>query len=1191
MSDFKIGQTVETSTQQQGLVKYVGPIHVAEGDWLGIELPTPTGKNDGSVRGERYFTCPAGHGLFIREANIVRILSQPVPKPTTKAAAPNTTAKPKPTTAPTSRPRPSSVAATKPTSRPSSVIAPKPAPPRATPSAKRQSVVPATTSTSRAPVRRASTATTASTSDVKSRSSHAAPAPAARTSKDPASEALQTTIRHLEKQHSEDQDLIRELSQARDERDRYKTIIEKLQSKYQSLHQDASDSKIELQKLQADNDSLTKAHEEHEADWEIALLDKEMAEERAEQAESELEALRSKMEERDMELEILREEAEMFTTDLSEDQKEEAGYYRLQHENDRLRQALIALKEMTEERDRDNKARFSELETDVSMIDAIRQDNVELQERVHKTESIIEHLRAQVDANAEWEDVSNELTIKNQDLEDTVATQEATIRELESLKELTDELLQQQTEHTEDLLIENAARDSELAEQAQRIIEQEAVITDHQTLNSKFRDLVFDLQTKMADAESSRNMTEAQVKDTTGRFNEVMDLNRRLRASNVQATSKEITSELRRIHGDEATEKLAICTEAESTDFGNSEPLRAYFTSKSIAAKASLIASLLANTDRQMSYNGGLDEASARLLCVEAIYYLNVLEASSNWLWSAMAVAPLSDFTTYGSVYGEIVTVEKALDQGLEALKADEVNFGDLGGSFERSTKIQDAIIASRQVALAALPEEEALTRVRNISAGLDYLDANLAVVSTMLRFLANHGDELLDDSETQLTSSADVIADAAEVQEKFSISSAKCTKAMLAAQKLLKTVVALRKDGLYPHFLVGLENLTRLEDLLHRTAREASKWGQNALKVVSSSFDEDGKFHKMELDLFDLCRFYWSTELDELDTTISQLHAWTEDASLLLNTSEIVHGPTPWSQKAKEVEADRKKNSEASILLENLKAEHKATLLSLHERERVIETKSLEIEHLDAKYRDASHKVADAEQLRDKLARTEQECTVLQQKLRDQEMKIEQLEQHVTQSDRSDHGPVVEQRIQSPVEPADQPSISRPLPAQVNCLLAALETENHWLRERESAELFNRNMKHLFGKMRQARREARSQSVGVVALAPVLLDEEDLHSTLSEKPRHELTQKDVVSWTPHTPSPQMSALSLAPVRTNWQAFSETPIADFSYWERNFMQEERREDGLKVIFKEDEDAPWDEGDSSDFESLSGETGF
>jgi hypothetical protein len=73
-----------------------------------------------------------------------------------------------------------------------------------------------------------------------------------------------------------------------------------------------------------------------------------------------------------------------------------------------------------------------------------------------------------------------------------------------------------------------------------------------------------------------------------------------------------------------------------------------------------------------------------------------------------------------------------------------------------------------------------------------------------------------------------------------------------------------------------------------------------------------------------------------------------------------------------------------------------------------------------------------------------------------------------------------------------------------------------------------------------------RSQS-GDVVFAGILLDEDDISSTLSEKPRHELTQKDVVSWPPHMPSSQMSASSLAHVRTNWQAFTGTLIAESTY--------------------------------------------
>lgn len=46
--------------------RWLGPTHFSVGVWVGVELDSCEGRNDGEVQGSRYFTCTPGHGVFVR---------------------------------------------------------------------------------------------------------------------------------------------------------------------------------------------------------------------------------------------------------------------------------------------------------------------------------------------------------------------------------------------------------------------------------------------------------------------------------------------------------------------------------------------------------------------------------------------------------------------------------------------------------------------------------------------------------------------------------------------------------------------------------------------------------------------------------------------------------------------------------------------------------------------------------------------------------------------------------------------------------------------------------------------------------------------------------------------------------------------------------------------------------------------
>lgn len=75
---FIIGQRVWVGGSKPGVIAYIGETQFAPGEWAGVVLDQPIGKNDGSVGGIRYFQCEPKRGVFSRLTRLTRVpLDQP----------------------------------------------------------------------------------------------------------------------------------------------------------------------------------------------------------------------------------------------------------------------------------------------------------------------------------------------------------------------------------------------------------------------------------------------------------------------------------------------------------------------------------------------------------------------------------------------------------------------------------------------------------------------------------------------------------------------------------------------------------------------------------------------------------------------------------------------------------------------------------------------------------------------------------------------------------------------------------------------------------------------------------------------------------------------------------------------------------------------------------------------------------
>uniref|UniRef100_A0A803V950 Dynactin subunit 1 n=1 Tax=Ficedula albicollis TaxID=59894 RepID=A0A803V950_FICAL len=391
----KVGSRVEVIGKgHRGTVAYLGATLFATGKWVGVILDEAKGKNDGTVQGRKYFTCEENHGIFVRQSQI-QVFEDGAD--TTSPETPDSAAMKVPKRGngfPLEKGRLGWDIGKEflpPTRTPTSSASGGTAGPSGSASASGGEM------SSSEPGTPAQTPLVAPVIPTPSLGSPGAPPVPSPTKEE---ENLRAQVRDLEEKletlkikRNEDKAKLKEL-------EKYKIQLEQVQEWKSKMQEQQAELQKRLKEAKKEAKDALEAKErymEEMADTadaiEMATLDKEMAEERAESLQQEVDSLKEKVEYLTMDLEILKHEIEEKGSDGA------ASSYQvkqLEEQNARLKEALVRMRDLSASEKQEHVKLQKQMEKKNTELESLRQQREKLQEEVKQAEKTVDELKEQV---------------------------------------------------------------------------------------------------------------------------------------------------------------------------------------------------------------------------------------------------------------------------------------------------------------------------------------------------------------------------------------------------------------------------------------------------------------------------------------------------------------------------------------------------------------------------------------------------------------------------------------------------------------------------------------------------------------------------------------------------------------------------------------------------------------------------
>ncbi|KAI1723577.1 dynein associated protein domain-containing protein [Ditylenchus destructor] len=520
MATFNVGDLVETD-KGSGKVAYVGKTQFAEGDWVGIVLEQPNGKNNGTVNDVSYFSCKDNYGIFVARAKVRLKQSTPRSKLQAPTASnrppsalksqsstkitPGSTPKMTPSSSMERLDRQKSFGQRSGIPQLSSRAAPEPKIPE-----EKESKIPETTRRlSR--VQNSGDSTASDHSAVRERISKIdentplnssmyklpeTPLTSTQPIDDIEVDMLKREIKDLNEKletlrfkRKEDQEKIREYDRSKIEIERLMVFKTEMTAAHSALKKQNEELQRRLEDMQFENEQNSDLNNLMQQ-LELTALDKEMAEEKAEGLQEEVKVLNNKCEDLESQISMLKTQLQRNRTVGAGDAEivtNSVEMQQIQHQNEKLTEVVQILREHLNQLNGQVTSLKKELELTQAERDQLNALCDVLEKDRDAAKEAVSSFQEQVDAAMGSETMIATLTDKNLNLEEKIEKLEEDLSGMETLRAIDEEIIEASKETERELRVDIDRQHVQISELKKQILDYDRRIEDFERSILKFR--------------------------------------------------------------------------------------------------------------------------------------------------------------------------------------------------------------------------------------------------------------------------------------------------------------------------------------------------------------------------------------------------------------------------------------------------------------------------------------------------------------------------------------------------------------------------------------------------------------------------------------------------------------------------------------------------------------------------------